>query len=57
MLNNELVNYSLIQFQTEPFLFNEQKLSFYDYVRNKMADGVIMYNPTSEFSSFLDELC
>ena len=55
--NTELLAYSLIQYQAGPFIYKDQKLSFYDYVRNMMADGVIIYNPTSEFSDLLDELC
>jgi hypothetical protein len=55
--NAELPNYSLLQYQKEPFIFKGQALSFYDYVRNKLADGDIIYNPILEFSDKIDELC
>jgi hypothetical protein len=55
--NEELPNYSLIQYQKEPFIFKGQLLSFYDYVRNKLADGDIIYNPILEFNDKMDELC
>ncbi|MBC7540447.1 MAG: hypothetical protein H7281_16605 [Bacteriovorax sp.] len=55
--NVELDSYSLIQFQKGPFIFKGQEVSFYDYVRSMLADGVIIYNPTSEFTDLMDELC
>lgn len=55
--NYELPNYSLIQYQKGPFIFKGQPMSFYEYVRNKMADGDVVYNPIGEFTNQLDELC
>lgn len=55
--NLELPSYSLIQYQKGPFIFKGQLLTFYDYVRNKLADGDIIYNPISEFTSQMEELC
>lgn len=55
--NSELPNYSLIQYQKGPFIFKGQQLSFYDYVRNKLADGDIIYDPIAEFTSQMEELC
>ncbi len=55
--NYQIPGYSLIQFQKGPFHYKGQDYSFYEYVRLKLADGVIIYNPIGEFSDFLDELC
>ncbi|MDD4973331.1 MAG: hypothetical protein PHY93_03225 [Bacteriovorax sp.] len=56
-LNADLPGYSLIQFQKGPFVYKGQEVTFYEYVRKMLTDGVIIYNPTSEFNDFLDELC
>ena len=32
-------------------------MSFYEYVKNKLADGDIIYNPILEFNNQMDELC
>ncbi len=55
--NYELPNYSLIQYQTEPFIFKGQVVSFYEYVRAVLAEGIIIYNPLGEFTDQLSELC
>ncbi len=55
--NAELKTYSLIQFQKGPFIFNGIKMTFYEFVRASMADGVIIYKPLNEFNDTLNELC
>ncbi len=55
--NSELPGYSLIQFQTSPFIFKGQTMTYYEYVRAVLADGDIIYDPISEFSNYMDELC
>ncbi len=55
--NADLPGYSLIQFQTGPFIYKGQEYTFHEYVRRRLADGDIIYNPITEFKSFLDELC
>lgn len=55
--NSDLQGYSLIQYQSGPFIFKGQVVSFYEYVRLKMADGDIIYDPISEFNDFMEEIC
>ncbi|MDO9183303.1 MAG: hypothetical protein Q7U04_12895 [Bacteriovorax sp.] len=55
--NKNLSEYSLIQFQKDPFIYKGQEVSFYEYVRIKLTDGVIIYDPLLEFSNYLDEIC
>lgn len=55
--NAELSAYSLIQFQKEPFIYKGQVYPFHEYVRRRLADGDIIYNPITEFSDLMDELC
>lgn len=55
--NAELPGYSLIQFQKGPFIFKGKEVTFHEYVRLKLADGDIIYNPLVELSDSLDELC
>lgn len=55
--NSELTTYSLIQFQPGPFFYKGKAMGFYEYVRNKMSDGDIVYDPLTEFSDQLDEIC
>ncbi|MGZ3789790.1 MAG: hypothetical protein ACXVLQ_14770 [Bacteriovorax sp.] len=55
--NADLPGYSLIQYQKGPFIFKGRELTFYEYVRNKLADGDVVYDPISEFNDQLDELC
>lgn len=55
--NVDLPGYSLIQFQKGPFIYKGQEYPFYEYVRRRLADGDIIYNPISEFINLLDELC
>lgn len=55
--NSDLSGYSLIQYQTTPFIFKGQVVTFYEYVRDVMADGDIVYNPVTEFSNYVDEIC
>ncbi len=55
--NSELSGFSLIQYSKGPFIFKGKEMSFYEYVRAKMADGDIIYDPINEFTNFMDELC
>jgi hypothetical protein len=55
--NAELPGYSLIQYQSGPFIYKDKVVSFYEYVRLKMSDGDIIYNPLSEFNDYLEEIC
>lgn len=55
--NGDLPGYSLIQYQKGPFIFKGQAYPFYEYVRRKLADGDVVYDPIVEFTSFMDELC
>lgn len=55
--NSELPEFSLIQYQKGPFIYKGQEVTFYEYVRAKMADGDIIYDPIVEFTNFMDELC
>jgi hypothetical protein len=55
--NSELPYYSLIQFQTDPFILDGKVVTFYEYVRGKLADGDVVYDPIKEFGDYLDELC
>jgi hypothetical protein len=56
-VNADLPSYSLIQYQKDPFIYKGQEVTFYEYVRKMLTDGVIIYDPISEFNDFLDELC
>lgn len=55
--NAELPGYSLIQYQKAPFIFKDKVVSYYEYVRLKLANGDIIYDPLTEFSDQMDELC
>lgn len=55
--NNALSDFSLIQYQKGPYIYKGQKLTFYEFVRAKLSDGVIIYNPIADFNNFLDDLC
>lgn len=55
--NDELSGFSLIQFQSGPFVYKGQEYSFHDYVRRRLADGDVVYDPISEFTNFMEELC
>lgn len=56
--NNELENFSLEQFQkSDTFSFNNTPMGFYEYVRNKLSLGNLVYEPIQEFNELLDELC
>lgn len=56
-LNAELSGYSMIQFQKDPFIYKGQEYNFYEYVRVRLADGDVIYNPITEFKDLMDELC
>ncbi len=67
--NEEIADFSLIQFfgnTKEPegapwsqgaFVFEDRTLSFYDYVRRKLAAPGFRYNPVDELAHGLDEIC
>jgi gliding motility-associated-like protein len=55
--NKELQGFSIIQYQKEPFIFKGKELSFYEYVRNVLADGAVIYQPIIEFTDSLSEIC
>lgn len=56
--NDDLSDFSLIQFQQNPvFYFNEKPMSFYEFVRNKLTLGNLVYKPVEELSEALSEIC
>lgn len=55
--NSSLPAFSMLQYQEGPFIFNGKTVSFHEYVRLKLADGEIVYDPLTEFSDLLDEIC
>lgn len=55
--NSELPNFSLIQYQKDPYIYKGEIVSFYEYVRLVMADGDIIFNPVSELKDYMNELC
>ncbi len=69
-LNKELGNYSIEQFfgntkaalpdnrwSEGVFLLDGKKLSYFDYVRQKMSLGNLRVDPLAEFESILSDLC
>lgn len=56
--NSQLADYSLEQFKgKKDYSIDGQKLSFHEYVRNKVTDGALVYDPINELSELLDEVC
>ncbi|PIK15139.1 hypothetical protein [Halobacteriovorax sp. JY17] len=56
--NEELENYSLDQFQkSNEFIFNDREMNFYEFVRNKLSIGNLVYDPILELRELLGELC
>lgn len=56
--NEELVDFSLEQFQKgTSYVFNEKAMSFYEYVRNKLSVGALVYKPVEEIKELLGEIC
>lgn len=56
--NEELPDYSLEQFEkNKKYLFNNNEMDFYEYVRNKLSVGNLEYNPVIELSEMLEEIC
>ncbi|CBW25956.1 putative exported protein [Halobacteriovorax marinus SJ] len=56
--NEELDNYSLEQFQkSQDFSFEGRQMSFYEFVRNRLSLGNLVYNPVLELRELLGELC
>jgi len=55
--NDELSGYSLIQFQNGPFIFKGKEYTFHEYVRLRLAEGEVVYNPLLEFKDSMNEFC
>ncbi len=56
--NDELPDYSLEQFEKgKKFVFNNTEMDFYEYVRNKLSVGNLVYNPVVELTEMMDEIC
>lgn len=56
--NEELEDYDLSQYQkSKDFTFNGKVMSFYEYVRNKLSIGNLVYEPVKELRELLGELC
>lgn len=55
--NSGLPGHSLFQYKDGPFIFNGKQVNFYEFVRMKLSEGDIVYDPLSEFSDLLDEIC
>lgn len=56
--NNDLVDYSLEQFERKkPFEFNNVQMTFHEYVRNKLSQGVLIYYPVTELNELMEEIC
>jgi hypothetical protein len=56
--NEQLADYSLEQFQKgTSYVFNDKKVSFYEYVRNKLSAGALVYKPVEEITELLGEIC
>lgn len=55
--NADLPGHSLLQYQDGPFIWNGKAVSFYEFVRLKLSEGEIVYDPMTEFSDLLDEIC
>lgn len=56
--NSELSEYSLEQFErVKPFEFNNVRMSFHEYVRNKLSQGALIYYPVVELNELLEEIC
>ena len=56
--NEDLSDFSLEQFQeSTTFIFNGKSMDFYEYVRNKLFKGTLVYHPVEELKELLDELC
>lgn len=55
---SELKDYSLEQFtEYANYTFDGKKVDFYEYVRNQLSDGKLIYNPITELSELMDEIC
>ena len=56
--NEELADYSIEQFQkSDNYIFMGRTMNFYDYVRNKLSEGVLIYRPIQELTEILEEIC
>ena len=56
--NEELTDYSIEQFQkSDSYVFSGRTMSFYDYVRNKLSEGILIYRPIQELTEILEEIC
>lgn len=53
-----LPDYSLEQFRENgDYVIDNQKVKFHEYVRNKLSDGKLLYNPVVELTELLGEIC
>ena len=56
--NENLIDYSLEQFERKkPFEFDNVRMSFHEYVRNKLSDGALIYYPVTELNELMEEIC
>ena len=56
--NEQLPDYSLLQFQkSKIFNFKDKEMSYYEYVRNKLSVGELIYKPVTEVRELLEEIC
>ncbi len=56
--NAQLKNFSLEQFQkSKKFVFNNTEMDFYEYVRNKLSMGTLVYDVLNETTELLEEIC
>lgn len=56
--NGDLPEYSVIQYQSSSaYVFNNKKVSFHEYVRNKLTGGALVYRPVQEVSELIGEIC
>jgi hypothetical protein len=56
--NEALAGFSLLQFQKDnKFIFNNISMNFYEYVRNQLSNGALIYSPVAEVTELLEEVC
>ena len=56
--NEQIENYGLEQYQkSKEFDFNDRVMGFYEYVRNRLSIGNLVYDPILELRELLGELC
>lgn len=56
--NEKLADYSLEQFEIKKsFEFNNVRMNFHEYVRNRLSDGALIYYPVTELNELIEEIC